>query len=120
MTGVTAIHHPLRDIDASPSKVRPVVYVRNLVDWSAVNAHANGDIWMVSQRVAYFEGAPSRLLRALEKQKRHAISSRQTNQFLLFFSFTEATGTTNDSIKLLHALDLFVDQQLRIANDIDE
>src|SRR5437773_3001535 len=38
--GVAAIHHPLRDIDSGPGKIRTIIHVDYAAHWSAMNSHA--------------------------------------------------------------------------------
>ena len=46
MTGIAAIHHALRDVNSDTSNVRLVVYILQLIDWSAVHTHAQADMRM--------------------------------------------------------------------------
>jgi hypothetical protein len=43
---ITAIHDPLRDIDAGARNVRLFVQIRDFVDRTAVNSHANPKVGM--------------------------------------------------------------------------
>ena len=54
MARVAAIHNPLRHIDARACDVRAVIYIRNLIDWAAIDTHAELDLGtgMLSQLVA--------------------------------------------------------------------
>ena len=38
MSGITAIHHPLRHVQARPSEIRTIVHIDHTADRSAVNA----------------------------------------------------------------------------------
>ena len=38
---VTAIHHPLRQVDSDARQVGPFVYVGNFANWTAVDSHPN-------------------------------------------------------------------------------
>ena len=46
MTGIAAIHHALRNIDSDTGDVRLVVYIFQLIDWSAVHTHAQANMRM--------------------------------------------------------------------------
>src|SRR5438874_8565642 len=41
VTGIPAIHHPLRDVDASPGNICLFVQVSDFIYRAAVNAHLN-------------------------------------------------------------------------------
>src|SRR5207244_5810347 len=47
MPCVAAIHNPLCHVDSSSSDIRPVIDVRGLMDWPAVNSHAHPDTRIV-------------------------------------------------------------------------
>ena len=49
VAGVSAIHHPLRDIDTAAGHVAVGVDVCNSVHGSRVNAHAQLDLGMLSE-----------------------------------------------------------------------
>ena len=81
--GVTAIHHPLRHVDAGPGEFGAPTHVGHLTHRSAVNAHAHRKLRMFLQRFGDLESAAGRFLRAMEKNQRHAITSRQPNELFV-------------------------------------
>ena len=44
VTGVAAIHHPLRHVDAGASHIGAAVYIDHPVDRAAVHAHAQAQV----------------------------------------------------------------------------
>ena len=57
VTSVSAIHHPLRHVDSSARDVGLRVQVADLVNWAAVNAHADAKLGMTFQRLRDLHGA---------------------------------------------------------------
>ena len=79
MASITTIHHSLPDVNSGAGEVRPIVHVFDLIDWTAVNSHADADVLLFAQRRAYFQRATDRLLRAVEKEKYHSIARGKPN-----------------------------------------
>jgi hypothetical protein len=46
VAGITAIHHPLRDIDPRSGNVCLLVQISDFIDRTAVNAHAHAKFGM--------------------------------------------------------------------------
>ena len=44
VAGVAAIHHPLGDVNSGAGYVRSVVHILNLLDRTAVDAHAQANV----------------------------------------------------------------------------
>ena len=47
LAGIAAIHHALSDVDSGSGNVRLLVEIGHLVDRTAVNSHADADLWMI-------------------------------------------------------------------------
>ena len=47
VSGIAAIHHPLRDVDAGAGDVCLLVQIGDFVDRPAVNAHAHAQFGMI-------------------------------------------------------------------------
>lgn len=120
MSGVPAIHHALADVDCRPSNIHLVIEINHLVDRATVNSHPQLDVGLIAQRLADFERAADWLFRAAEKKQHHAVPSGQTNQFSTGFRIPKTLCSANNSIELLHQLDLLVDQEFRVSNNVDE
>ena len=67
---------------------------------------------MTSERLSDFQCATHRLFEILEEQQRHAVTGRQSNQFIFRFGSAKAIGATDNAIQFLKRLDLIIDQQL--------
>ena len=81
--GVTAIHHPLRHVDASPGDVGAPTHVGYLTHRSAVNAHAHRKLRMFLKRFGNLERAARWLFRAVAKDQGHAVAGRQPNELFV-------------------------------------
>ena len=81
--GVTAIHHPLRHVDAGPGDVGPSAHVGHLAHRSAVNAHPHRKFRMFLKRFRNLERAAGRFFRAVAEDQRHSIAGRQPNELFV-------------------------------------
>src|SRR5205814_8765826 len=72
VSGVAAVHDPLRDIDAGASYVCFSGCVDDSADWSAVYAHSQLKFRMFLEREDYFQRAFNRRIRAMIKNQRYA------------------------------------------------
>ena len=57
VAGITAIHHPMRDVDARAGKIGLFVQVADFIDRAAVNAHPDVKFGMTLQRLTNFHRA---------------------------------------------------------------
>ena len=57
VAGITAIHHPMRDVDARAGKIGLFVQVADFIDRAAVNAHPDVKFRMTLQRLTNFHCA---------------------------------------------------------------
>ena len=120
VTGVTAIHHPLRDVDARAGNIGMFVQITDFIDRAAVNAHADAQFRMALQRLADFQSAQRRRLRSVAKNQRAAVPGRQAQEFAFRFSAAELLCSTHDFFQLLQQLALLANQPLGVADDVDE
>ena len=116
---VAAIHHPLRHVDAGPRDVGPPAHVGHLAHRSAVNAHAHGKFRVLAERFGDLERAPGRFLRAVAEDQRHPIAGRQPNE-LFVRGLADLRRGQHDLSELVKPLLLFLDQELRVTDDVDE
>ena len=117
--GVAAIHHPLRHVDAGPGDVGAPAHVGHLAHRSAVNAHAHRKFRMLLERFRNLERAPGRFLRAVAEDQRHPIAGRQPNE-LFVRRFAHLRRRQHDLRELVQPLLLFLVQELRVTDDVDE
>ena len=63
MTGIAAIHYPLRHVNTGAGDVGAAVDVDDFTDRPAMNPHAHQNLWMMHfERLRNFQGASRRLL----------------------------------------------------------
>ena len=117
--GVAAIHHPLRHVDAGPGDVGASAHVGHLAHRSAVNAHAHRKFRMLLKRFGNLERAPGRFFRAVAEDQRHPIAGRQPNE-LFVRRFAHLRRREHDLSELVQPLLLFLVQELRVTDDVDE
>src|SRR4029077_12402865 len=94
VAGIAAIQNPLRDVDSRPGHVCFVVNIGHSIDRAAVNSHPQLDLRMLLQRFADLERTSHWLFRTLEKQERHPVSGRHSNQFPSLFSRPKTFGAS--------------------------
>jgi hypothetical protein len=80
VSGITAVHDPLRDIDAGASHVRFSSCVDDPTHWSTVYAHSQLKFRMLLEGAAYFQRAFNRRFRAMIKNQRDAVARRDCDQ----------------------------------------
>jgi hypothetical protein len=76
VTGVPAIHHALRHVNASAGNVGLFVQITDFIDRAAVNAHPHVKFGMTLQRLANFHCAQHRRFGASAENKCATIASR--------------------------------------------
>jgi len=117
---VAAIHHSLRHVDPAPGDVRAVIHIGNLIDRSAVDAHAQEKVRMLLQGLRDLDRAAHRRIRAGEKCQRHAIARRQPNEFTSRLRGAELLRCANDLIQLPQEIALLIDWQFRVTDNVRE
>jgi hypothetical protein len=120
VTGIAAGHDPFRNVDGGTGDVGPVIHVSSATNRPAMDAHPQFQARITQQRFADFERALNRCFWCREKDQRHAVTGRKASQLTLGFGGTKLFRTANDVIKLLLDLLLLVDEQFRVADNIDE
>ncbi len=111
MSSIATIHHPLRNVDAHPGHIRPLVHIFNLIDRPTVHTHAQTQTRIIFQYPANFQRTLHRLLRTLEKNQRHPVARRNGNEFAARLARTELRGFAHDLIELVHDFTLLIDEQ---------
>ena len=76
VSGIAAIHHSLRDVDAGAGNVGLLVQISDFIDRTAVNSHAHAKFGMIFQRLANFHCAQDRRFRVVSKNERAAVAGR--------------------------------------------
>src|SRR5262245_17168526 len=78
MTGVTAIHDALGDVDPRTGNVRLLVQVGDFVDRTTVDTHAHPNLGMTLECPGDFLCAKYRCLRVVTESERSTITGRQS------------------------------------------
>ncbi len=74
---------------------------------------------MLPERFRDLERAARRFLRTVAEDQRHPVARRQPHE-LFIRRLTHLRGSEHDLSELVQPLLLFLDQELRVTNDIDE
>ena len=96
VTAITAIHHPLGNVDASARDIRLFVQVGDFVDRATVNSHTDVKFGMIFQFLANFQRTQDRRFQTASKNERAAIACRQTHQLAFRRSETELLCSAHD------------------------
>src|SRR4051812_31137457 len=77
VTGIGAIHHSLRHVNAGTGDVSLAVYIYHAADWPAVDAHAHGKFCvLLFNRTTDLERAFHWIFGAVIKDQRHPVAGR--------------------------------------------
>jgi hypothetical protein len=120
VTGVTAIHDALRNIDSGPGNVGAIVHILHLVHGSAVNAHAQFDLRVTLQRTADFNGAADGCFGRIKEDESHPIPRWNPDQFAGLFGGSNLLRATDRVVELLLNFPLFVEEQFGITDHVHE
>src|SRR5438132_195361 len=75
---------------------------------------------MIPQRLADLQCASHRRFRAGAKNQRATVACRQTEELAFCFRDAELLGAAYDLLQLLELLALFIDEQLRVTNNVEK
>src|SRR4029078_5299434 len=78
--GITAIHHPLGNVDAGASDVGTPTHIHYSTHRAAVHARAQVELRMLPGRATDLQGALHRRFRAVVKHQRHSVAGWDTDQ----------------------------------------
>ena len=98
----------------------PLVHIDHFVDRSAVDSHPQRDPRMFFQGSRNFQSALRRRFGICPENKRHPITSREPDQLSFGLGFAKFVRAANDFIKLAQQSALLVNEQFRVAYDVDE
>ena len=74
MTGIAAIHHPLRHVDAGPGNGGLSVQIGDFIHRAAVNAHPHRKFRMLFERFGNLERAQRRFFRRCDERPAPSLS----------------------------------------------
>jgi hypothetical protein len=120
VTGITTIHHPLGHVDSGTGDVLALVHIDHFVNRTVVNSHPQRDPRMFFQGSRNFYGALRRRFGICAENKRHPIARREPDQFSFGLGFAKFVRAANDFIELAQQSALLVNEQFRVAYDVDE
>ena len=120
VAGIAAIHDSLSHVDTDPGNIRAVIYVHHSTNRTSVNAHPQFQARLGREGCTDLQGASNRRLRSIEEHQRHSIAGRKSDQFFLCLGLTKFSSTSDDMVQLVEQSPLFVDEQFRITDHVDE
>ena len=89
VSGISAIHHPLRHVDSRARNIGTFVHVGNTVHRSAVDSHPHPQLRVAPQCLTDFQRTGNRCVRRGRKNQRHPIASGQAHQLTSSFGCAE-------------------------------
>src|SRR5262245_61072411 len=104
MTGIATRHDPLRNVNSCAGEIGLIIYIRDWIDWAAVNTHAQFELRTALQFLADFEGALDRCFRIIREDEHHSVAGRQTGQLAFSLCGTELLRLSNNLIEFQHQL----------------
>jgi hypothetical protein len=75
VSGVAAIHHPLRHVNAYSSNVTLIIYIGDLIHRAAVNPHPQLQLWVLTQLATNLQRTTDRHIHGGEEGQRYSIAS---------------------------------------------
>src|SRR5690348_2024032 len=86
VTGIGAIHHSLRHVDAGTGDISAAVHINYATHWPTVNPHPQGKVTVLLLYCATdLKGAFHRIFGAMIKDQRHSVPGRDFEKS--FFAF---------------------------------
>src|SRR4026209_859194 len=76
MSGIAARHDPLRNVNSCSGEIGLIIYIRDRIDWPAMNTHAQFELWTALQFLADFEGALERCFRIIHEDEHDSVACR--------------------------------------------
>ena len=120
VSGVAAIHHPLRHVDSGAGEIGPFIYIDHAANRPAVDSHPKLQARMFLERAADLHRALHRRFRTGVKDQRHPVAGWDSNQTVRGFGSLKLLGGANNLVQFLNRRVLVVNRKLRVANDVDE
>src|SRR6266568_2562794 len=120
MSRISTIHHSLRSVNSRARNVYSVINIPNLIDWAAMNAHPQSELWMFFYLFGNVDRTINWCFRTVKENERDAIARGKANQFSCPFRGANLFGATDDLTELFLDLTLLVDEQFRIPDHVHE
>ena len=96
MSGISAIHHPLRHVEAGAGEIGMTIHIYHPADRTAVHAHSNLQAWMRLERATDFNRALRRRFLTGVEDQRHAVAGWNFYQPTRSFGFLVLIRTADD------------------------
>ena len=120
VSGIPAIHHPLRRVKTSTGKIWTIIHVHHSAHWSAVNSHAQLEMRMLLERAADLYRALRGRFRTCVKHQSHPIAGRNLKQAVRSFGALQLFRGANNLAQFFDCRVLLVNRKLRITDNVDE
>ena len=120
MSSVPAIHHPLRNVEASTGEIGVTIHIYHPAHRTAVDAHSNLQAWMRLERATDFNRALRRRFLTGVEDQRHAVAGWNFYQSTRSFCFLVLIRTADHCGQFVNHRPLLVNRQLRVTNNVDE
>src|SRR5207247_3644765 len=114
VTGLTAIHHPLCNVNAGAGDIDLVVDIHHPADGPTMNSHANGEPGMLLECARDCQGALHRRLHAGGKDEGHSVPGRQPGQLAAGFGGKKLSGVANETILFIKEFALIIDATFNV------
>src|SRR5438552_8230658 len=75
VSGVAAIHRPLRHVNAYSSNVTLIIYIGDWIHRAAVNPHSQLQLWVLTQLATNLQRTTDRHIHGGEEGQHHSIAS---------------------------------------------
>ena len=96
VSGISAIHHPLRHVEAGTGEIGVTIHIYHPADRAAVHAHSNLQAWMRLERATDFNRALRRRFLTGVEDQRHAVAGWNFYQPTRSFGFLVLIRTADD------------------------
>ncbi len=120
VTGVAAIHHSLRDVDARARDIRALVHIHDFIDRPAVNAHPHLHGRVSLERLGDLQSALRWPFGTVTKHQRHPIARWQPDELAGCVRSPHPFRLAHEIVQLMEHFALLVNEQFRVTNNVDE
>src|SRR6478672_2041736 len=120
VTGVSALHHPVRDVQSGAGEIGAIGYIDDATGRPAVDAHTDLQRRMIFERATNLYGAANRRFRTGVENQRHAVATSDFDQTISRIGFLKLLSRANNPRQFIHGRLLLVNGKFRIPNDVDK
>jgi len=118
VSGISTIHHALCDVDATTGDISIRIDVRDPINGTRVDSHAQLDVGRGAERFRQFESAPDRGFGVTKKDKRHPVTGGQSDQLVVSSCSLERRGVPNGFLQIVKNLLLVVHVERGVGDDV--